>query len=188
VDYDYVTGSINYDDGVSHKRQIWYIKKQFWLIKDTVSVGKKNIEVESYLHFHPDVNLLIDTEQQTIIASVDGVGILIKYFTKAAKILSTKGGGEPSEGWVASGYGMSQEAWRVQITWNVYENKGVFPLFIIPWQTSYDSIHCGLSETAEEINNIFNVNLSIESDNYIISINKNKADKIFNRDLNKYVC
>ena len=42
--------------GVNHQRKICFIKNRFWLVYDLVE-GSGRHEVESYVHFHPDVTL-----------------------------------------------------------------------------------------------------------------------------------
>ncbi|MCP4353998.1 MAG: hypothetical protein GY795_51790 [Desulfobacterales bacterium] len=139
-DYDFVSGSIEYDKNMQHLRQIAYIREQFWLLNDFI-VSDNDTRIESYLHFSPEADVMFDENNRQLIASIDNTGILIRYFTDAGVEVETGGKDDPSKGWAALGYGIRTPASRVKFTWNAVSSKrGLFPVIIIPWQKEYDSV------------------------------------------------
>ncbi len=177
-DYDFVSGSIDYDGAVRHERQIVYLKKQFWFFNDLVLLNDYSMEVESYLHFDPTVDLIVDKEERKIIACVDKVGILIKYFNNA-KVTCAKGGNEPSEGWVAHGYGIKRPAWTVKFTWEPSDRKGIFPFLIIPWQQEFEPIQFGESKFNIDNTWMFESSFFIKNQHYLLQLEKRGKIQIF---------
>ena len=130
-DYDFVAGRIDYSSEVFHERKLIYLKKKFWLVNDFVFSNHN--DVESYLHFDPEVELIHDENSKIIVASIGEVGIVIQYFYNA-EIQAIKGGFVPSDGWVGQGYGIKKPAWRVELKWEKASNLYLFPMLIVPYR------------------------------------------------------
>lgn len=172
-DHDMISGCLKYKDGTLHERQIMYVKKKFWLVNDIVKLKKSKTseKIKSYLHFHPLVHVDIDKDNQLIYAKIGNVGILIKFFAKI-HISSHKGGKTPSEGWVASGYGIKHESWNIELSWTASQNENIFPFAVIPWQNDFNNIE--IHEKIVKENGAVTFQPSIYTDNthYMLTINK----------------
>ncbi len=137
--YTFCSGKIEYDKGVVHKRDIYYRKNDFWVIKDNVATGKKGRKIETYLNFHPDVDISIDAQKMEITAEGNEVSLLIKLQGNV-KILRERGGDSPSSGWVCPGYGMRKSAWKITLSWLPEDNNHFLLLVFVPYRKNMDSV------------------------------------------------
>jgi len=173
-DHDVICGSLTYRDKTFHERGIMYIKEKFWIINDVVKIENlKNPEqIRSYLHFHPLVDVVVNEKEQVIIAKTGNHGIFLKFFTKT-DISIQKGGHLSSNGWVASGYGIKQKSWTIELSWTASKGENIFPFAIIPWKDNFKNIQ--ISEKIVEKNEpiTYQPIIKIEGVQYKFTINKN---------------
>jgi hypothetical protein len=175
--YCFVTGKIDYEDGIYCEREALYLRKSFWLFNDYVFVRDKDMEVKSYLHFDPGTDLIIDKKNNMIIAKTGNVGILLHYFADS-RVTASRGGSMPADGWVAKGYGIKKPAWQLQFSWTATKNNVLFPVLIIPWKERHDSIQFNETIWSSESETLFKTNLSINEDCYKVSIGRERNIKI----------
>lgn len=91
---------------ILHKRRIFFIDNNFWLIFDELD-GKGKHLVEEYIHFHPDLGLLID-DCRLSIEDMIGRQVLqvIPFAEPEVKIV--KGEEEPIQGWYSHEFGKKE--------------------------------------------------------------------------------
>ena len=169
-DYDYVSGIIEYGNHALYKREILYIKKRFWVMVDSLSLLDLSPlnSIESFLHFHPSVEISIEKDAQQIQAENNGVSLIINH-SPCEDVVSHKGDTLPSQGWMASGYGIRQAAWSVGLKWNTAEKKSILPMIIIPVEKGKTKVHAG--EFIKKDNSYSN-RLKIDHHDYSIHIGK----------------
>lgn len=84
--------------GVTHKRQVFFVKPYFWIVRDTVS-GEGNHEAEQIWHYHsgeikPDISgkfMTTDFDDANLIVGTIG--------NNSIKTATYKGSGSPFRGW-----------------------------------------------------------------------------------------
>ena len=176
-DHDRLIGCLNLNEDVSHTRQIVYVREQFWIVNDIVknSSPVKIKEIKSFLHFHPLVDIDIDQTDRTITATSGNTGVLIKFFAET-KIFKEKGGQKPSCGWTASGYGIKNESWVVELSWmdsiKNSSNINIFSFAIIPWKNNCRNIRIIEKTTIRNQIPAFETAITIAGKDYCVVISE----------------
>jgi len=137
--YDAVTGCLVYANDTLHFRQMIFVKKHLWLLRDSVETKNEKEPVKSFLHFAPSVDLSINEDSGELIASKDDVGLRIRHFGQA-EVDIKRGGNTPASGWVAHGYGIKHPAWRVVFSWETSDSKGSSTLLMIPFKVEKEDV------------------------------------------------
>lgn len=166
--YDTVEGSILHKGGAKHLRQLVYVKNQFWFIRDFVATPDTKSKIRSFLHFSPDIDLVVNRKRCEMVASIGRIGLYIKYLRKVELIVE-KGGEEPSSGFIANGYGIKSPAYKVTFLWKDHESEEYFPLILIPFDRDKDSIAIKILNQSGN-NKILDVRLMINRVAYVISM------------------
>ncbi|MDA3917554.1 MAG: alginate lyase family protein [Deltaproteobacteria bacterium] len=180
--YDYFAGRIQFNTDVSHKRQIVYLKDQCWMFNDTITTDNKDTKVDTFINFAPGVEIKIDKIQKQITASIGEEGIILQYFNDS-EILVTKGGRSPSDGWVASGYGIKKPGCHIQFRWNTAGKRCIFPFLIIPCKKNKGFL-CKKYELNTKSSNIFKSEFLINKNNIKIIIDEESKISLIHDSVN----
>jgi len=123
--------------GVLHKRKIFFVDNNFWLIFDELS-GEGTHLVEEYLHFHPDIE--ISTENQIVANKIGRQVVQIIPFERP-EVRIVKGELEPIQGWYSLEFGNKEPnpvlILRYKVRLPIRLGYGLFPNLVDDFDIDY---------------------------------------------------
>jgi hypothetical protein len=97
-----------------HRRVALAVRGEYWLVLD-ILLGRGSHEVELPLHFHPSMDLTVETQRLHAI-SESGVGATVVVCASSALDIGTARGREdPIDGWFSPGYGRKVPSTTVRV-------------------------------------------------------------------------
>jgi len=133
--FDFMSGKINYETNMKHKRAILYVKNHFWLIDDLIETDKDELSATINLHFGTNIEVSINNEIHQIIAKSGNNGLAINYFHDHS-VDSYKGGFSPKDGWIARGYGIKESVPTITIEMKLKKPDFFSHLLIVPFKNT----------------------------------------------------
>ena len=175
-DYDVVTGSILYKNGMSHIRQLITIKSHFWLIKDYVATSNKKTTIQSFLNFNREVHLKLHEETCELVANIGKIGLLIKFPSNTD--VKVEKGGEQTAGWMAYGYGIKFPASHAKFSWISSNFKVSFVMLLIPFNLGLDVVTFETNIEGMTVKSASNIKFSVNDIRYSVNTKNSNYTQI----------
>ncbi len=127
-------GKVKYTQNVTAIRNVWYQKKNFWVINDVVEVPLKS-NVIHYFNFHPDVKVTSNQERCEVIAENAEISLLIKFLGQI-RIETVRASESTPSGWICQGYGYRTQSVSLKVSWVTSKQHSIMPFIIVPFKNT----------------------------------------------------
>ncbi len=128
------SGKIEFSSVTSSVREVFYQKKQFWIINDIVNSPEK-CSITNYFNFHPDVELDKNDDKCELLAKNGNISLLIKFLTPV-RIDQVFCSDSIPAGWVCKGYGYRTKASSLKVGWETVAVQSALAFIMIPFTDS----------------------------------------------------